>query len=38
MKRFFSIDTVDHEEKRFSGEGQLFKAKLIGFLEVSEAR
>lgn len=34
----FTFDTVKNEPSRFLGEGVSFKAKLIGILEVSEAR
>ncbi|KAK9880484.1 hypothetical protein WA026_011729 [Henosepilachna vigintioctopunctata] len=33
-----NIPNDKHESSRFGGEGQCFKAKLIGILEVSEAR
>ncbi|XP_044747407.1 protein disabled isoform X2 [Coccinella septempunctata] len=34
----FDDNKDKHETSRFGGEGQCFKAKLIGILEVSEAR
>jgi hypothetical protein len=34
---FLPLDGAE-EQHRFSGDGQAFKAKLIGLLEVPEAR